>query len=208
MVLTPANVEDAEQIDWTHASRRPHCAEFPTSHVRMFDFISSLQTVNSHRNGGLACGCDPVRRPPVTQHGIKGKIVIIASGAKKHGGQIARDLAARSAQPIALHADLMTAGVTDHCPRFWPNCSRSVEIGKQVETVESKSLWPAHPRHKARSIPFIPAKSVLAPTTAVIGEQRNTHCGLTAMAIPNSIRRQRTKSAMSRQRDRWRSVVE
>lgn len=36
-------------------------------------------------------------------HSIKGKIVIIAGGAKNLGGLVARDLAAQGARAIAIH---------------------------------------------------------------------------------------------------------
>jgi len=39
----------------------------------------------------------------MTDHSIKGKVVIIAGGAKNLGGLIARDLAAQGAKAIAIH---------------------------------------------------------------------------------------------------------
>ena len=39
----------------------------------------------------------------MTDHSIKGKIVIIAGGAKNLGGLIARDLAAHGAKAVAIH---------------------------------------------------------------------------------------------------------
>ena len=37
------------------------------------------------------------------KHGIKGKVVLIAGGAKNLGGLIARDLAGHGAKAVAIH---------------------------------------------------------------------------------------------------------
>ena len=158
----------------------------------------------------VACGCNPVRSPPVTDHSIKGRIVTIAGGAKNRGWPIARDLAARSAQAIALQAGLTTAGATDHYPWLWSGCSRSVATanrsGRSNAYHRSRCSLDITITTAFNTVPFGRTGSV----TNYSRDWRATKYGLRfdRDARAEFIRRQRRKSAMSRRRERWRSVVE
>ena len=98
----------------------------------------------------------------MADHGIKGKTIIIAGGAKNLGGLIARDLAQQGARAVAIHynspatkadadatvaavsswrqavalqADLSSAGAMENCsPTRWPSADIAINtVGKVLK---------------------------------------------------------------------------